>query len=468
MFIVSYPLIESAGDKGNDTRHNHILSQEPDYWPTEGWLTSTPEEQEMDSSKLEDMVDFIEQSELNIDSIIVIRNGYIVLEEYPDPYFTQSTLHTIQSATKSFTSTCVGIAIQRGVLSGVDRTMANLFSDYSIANLDSWKLAITVEHLLTMSTGLEWHEHDIPYDQPGNDLMAMYDSDDMYQYVLNCPTEYEPGTRWAYHSGCSELLGGVVEKSSGYGFIDFVESFLFDPLGIDYYDWWNPHNNPQYGVSGGLYLTPRDMAKLGFLFLNNGTWDDKEIVSEEWVSIATSEHYRGFTGADLGYGYQWWTLDGTDIYAAWGARDQRIFVSPENDLVVVFTADIDDEDWYPAPSLLRYYILGAIEDYTENQTMTTSVSTLSTTETSTSTLSITVTSASTLSTTETSATTSTSTTPTTSTISGSISTTVNSEDPSPNNISNYPLQNTIVIIIAGALVIFVTFFVSKAVFRKVE
>ncbi len=391
-FITSLIIVSTIALGGSlaSTSLYHDLSvfdTSSDYWPTEGWQDSTPEEQEMDSSKLDSMLDLINRSELAVDSVVVIRNGYIVFEEYPSGYYNRYSLHMLQSATKSFTSTCVGMAIQQGYLSGIDVRMVDLFSDYAIENLDDRKMNITVEHLLTMSTGLEWHEHDIPYDQPGNDLMAMYDSDDMYQYFLNRPTEYDPGTRWAYCSGASELLGGVVEKSTGYDFIDFIETFLFASLGIDYYNWWNPYSNPQYGVSGGLYLTPRDAAKLGYLFLNNGTWDGQEIVTEEWVSIATSEHYRGFAGAGLGYGYQWWTIDDTDIYMAYGHYDQRIFVSPENNLVVVFTGNVADGDWYPSESLLKYYIIGAIEDYaTELSTsVTTSVHTTSSTSTADST-----------------------------------------------------------------------------------
>jgi CubicO group peptidase (beta-lactamase class C family) len=166
-------------------------------------------------------------------------------------------------------------------------------------------------------------------------------------------------------------LGGVVEETTGYDFIDFVETFLFDPIGIDNYYWWNPHANPQYGVSGGLYLTPKDAAKLGYLFLKNGTWEGEQIVSEDWVQTATHGHYPGFAGSGMRFGYQWWTLDRLGIYFAYGAHDQRIYVSPQHDLIVVFHSNIPNYNPYPSEGLFEHYILDAIEDFTPSISMPT-------------------------------------------------------------------------------------------------
>jgi CubicO group peptidase (beta-lactamase class C family) len=313
----------------------------------------------MNSTILDDVLDSIIQYEYNIDGMLVVRHGYIVYEANPSG-FSLTRLHTIQSCTKSFTSTVVGIAIHEGYLDSVDEKIVDIYSNRTIENLDAMKANMTVEHCLTMSSGLEWHEIDIPYEEPENDLFAMYRSSDMYQYVLDRPMAHEPGTQWAYNSGTTELLGGVVEMTVGEPFLDFTREYLFEPLGIENFFWWNPRTNPQYGISGGLHLTMRDMAKLGYLFLNNGTWDDHEIVSEEWVRSASSPHYDALPGYD--YGYQWWIQEGKNVYAATGHYEQKIYVDPYNDLIVVFTADIADEDPHPTDYLFRRIRRAVVSD----------------------------------------------------------------------------------------------------------
>ncbi len=330
-----------------------------DYWPTDQWLNTTPEEQGMSLEKL-DMIDAsITENDVALHSVVVIKNGYIVYEKYYG-YWSQYMAHTIQSCTKSFMSALIGIAIDKGYIDNVSQRVLDFFPEYTIDNWDARKENITIYHLITMSTGLEFHETDIPYSDPANDLFAMYRSDDMWEYVLDRPMAYDPGEHWSYNSGGIELLGGIIEKTTGYSVADFADEFLFEPIGIDYFNWWTVPANGQYGCGGGLYLTPRDMARFGYLYLNNGTWNGTQVVSSEWVNVSTPPQYD--TGNWYTYGYTWWSIPGYQFYEATGHYEQKIYILPEQDIVVVFTGDVQDEDWHPTDYYVVEYVLLAETD----------------------------------------------------------------------------------------------------------
>jgi CubicO group peptidase (beta-lactamase class C family) len=326
-------------------------------WPTDEWSTSTPEEQGMDSAKLQQMMDLINGQGFAYDSVLVVRHGRIVFEQYRNGY-TQDTRHHLQSVTKSFTSMLIGIAIHEGFLDSVEQKVVDLFPNYTIANLDARKQRLTLEHLLTMSDGLGWRELDYPYTDARNTLGQMWVSSDVIQHVLDQPMAREPGESWAYNSGTSILLGGILEEATGRDVLAFAREYLFDPIGIGVATWAKTTGN-HYHTDGGLYLTPRDMARFGYLMLRGGTWDGREIVSPEWVTRSTETHYQ--TGSGKGYGYQWWTL-GDGIFAARGHYEQEIYVVPGADMVVVFTANIPDDVIPPTDGLLFRYILAACSD----------------------------------------------------------------------------------------------------------
>ncbi|MFW9982248.1 MAG: serine hydrolase domain-containing protein, partial [Candidatus Thorarchaeota archaeon] len=261
--------------------------------------------------------------------------------------------------TKSFMSALIGIAIDLGYIDNVSQPILDFFPNYTIDNWDPRKENITLFHCITMSTGLEFHEVDIPYEEPENDLFAMYRSDDMWEYVLDRPMQYDPGTHWSYNSGGIELLGGVIEQTTGYSVADFAEEFLFDPIGIDYYNWWRVPASGQYGCGGGLNLMPRDMARFGYLYLNQGNWNGTQVVSSEWVNVSTKMYFD--TGGWYLYGYTWWGVPEQPFYEATGHYEQKIYVLPEHDIVCVFTGDIADEDWHPTDYFVREYVLQAAE-----------------------------------------------------------------------------------------------------------
>ena len=353
-YTVTFTLYQEGGEERTITR----VYVRP-YWPTHSWRTSTPEEQGMDSAALDRMMRHVEEEGYNIHSVIVVRNGYIVLEEYLAYGIGMERQHHLQSVTKSFTSFLIGIAIHEGFIEGVDERLVDLFPDHTMANMDSRKESITLEHLLTMSVGMDWHELDYPYTHPNNTLGQMWVSQDAVQHVLDRPMVQDPGEEWAYNSGASILLGGVLEQATDRDVLSFAREYLFDLIGIGEVR-WSKTTGDHYHTDGGLHMTPRDMARFGYLMLNNGTWDGREIVSADWVSRSTTSLYQ--TPWGNGYGYQWWTLDWIDTYAASGHYDQWIYVTPEENLVVVFTANIADEDVHPTEMLLQLYILPACID----------------------------------------------------------------------------------------------------------
>lgn len=308
----------------------------PDYWKP-----LPPEEQGMNSDTLGKVVDYIENWDLDFHSVLVVRNGYIVLEEYFG-YYNQDTLHEIYSCTKSVTSALVGIAIHEGYISGVDERVLDYFPEKNFANSDARKHNMTLEHLLTMTTGLDWPEWSIPYGR-GNIFAEWVNSPDWVQFVLDRPMVLTPGTQFNYNSGASHILSAVLQKATGETTISYANRHLFAPLGISTVTW---RADPQGINAGGMYIQmkPRDMAKFGYLYLSNGSWDGKRIIPAEWVEISTRKHYDMGESAVVDYGYQWWIYyskhPAIDAYAAVGYSGQRIFVIPDQRMVVVFTADI--------------------------------------------------------------------------------------------------------------------------------
>ncbi len=317
------------------------------YWPTKGWRTALPQTQGMDPEKLQRMFTVIEEQKLALHSVVVVRNGYIVAEMYYPPY-EENTRHALYSCTKSFISALVGMAVAEGRLK-TDETVLSCFPDHEFANTDTRKAAMTVEHLLTMSSGLDWPEGDVIYSQ-------MWISRDWVQFVLDRPMAEEPGTRFDYNSGCSHVLSAIVADRSGMLTQNFAQERLFAPLGITNVRW--DLDSQGLAIGGwGLEITPRDMAKFGYLYLNEGKWEEQQIVPAEWVRTSTTTHIE--TGESFNYGYQWWTYPQWGAYFARGRFGQIIFVIPEYQLVVVFTAGMDSDA--PLIKLIEDYIVPAVQ-----------------------------------------------------------------------------------------------------------
>jgi CubicO group peptidase (beta-lactamase class C family) len=312
----------------------------------------------MDSKKLDQMMEFIDKRGLTIDSVMILRHGYVVLEEYPNLAYSQDQLHEVHSITKSFISALVGIALREGFLDSVEQKVVDFFPERTIANLDSRKEKMTLEHLLTMTSGLEWDERTYPFADQRNNIRQMYLSGDAVQFVLNRSMANDPGVEFLYNGGCSHLLSAIITKTTGRSTLDFARKFLFDPLGISKVEWERYPGGIYYGA-GDLKLKPYDMAKLGYLYLNYGTWNGEQIVPAKWVVKSTESSLSAMVNTS--YGYQWWTLPSSGVYFASGAYGQSIFVLPNLDMVIVFTSATPSldvkEGVRPEPGLLFRFII---------------------------------------------------------------------------------------------------------------
>jgi len=300
------------------------------FWPTRGWRASTPERQGMDSNKLAEAVEFILRNNVRAHSLLVIRNGFIVADAHFYPYLPNSR-HDVASVTKSVTSTLVGIAIDKGLIKDVSQPALGLFADRKAANLDELKKAMTVEHLLLMESGLACVNS--PTEET---LFRMMESPDWIQFILDLPMSEPPGTRFVYDSGAVHLLSAIVRKTAGMKALEFARRHLFDPLGITDAIWpLDPRGEDNHGW-GDLQLRPHDMAKIGYLFLNNGLWEGKQTLSARWVQAATRRRVSLANGES--YGYLWW-MPGRPpgLIEARGRGGQRIIIWPEKNIVIVFT-----------------------------------------------------------------------------------------------------------------------------------
>ncbi len=360
MFSIS--MVASPVSSGATFSIDSESSASADYWPTNSWLNSTPEEQGMDSMKLDEMVEFIEKNEWQYDSIVIVRNGYIVFETYPGTRYDVNERHILYSVTKSITSVLIGAAIRLGYIESVNQPILDFFPNRTIANLDDDKRNITVENLLLMNSGVEWDEWSADYGTSDNSVTLMHSSPDSVQHFLDLPMAYSPGEVWVYNSGGSHMLGVIIRQSTGMSVMQFANQYLFSPLNITDI-WWSvdPHGN--YYCGGGLYMTPRDLAKIGYLFLNNGTWDEQEIVTPSWVEESTrTVVYQWENFEYVGYGYQWWTLPTLDIYNAAGLEGQNLYVDKNQDLIVTFTASHSRYESHPNDEILYEFILASVVD----------------------------------------------------------------------------------------------------------
>lgn len=254
------------------------------------------------------------------------------------PYYQHRDVHTMQSVSKTVTSVTIGVAMQRKEFAAdLDAPILKYFAGYKIANLDDRKRRITLRHLLTMTAGLEWHE-DLAYDDPKNSADVMEATHDWVQYVIDQPMAAEPGKVFVYSSGITQLLSHIFKQVTGKAVDEYAAEYLFKPLGMHYYWKHAPTGLPD--TEGGLYLAPRDLAKIGALYLKNGQWDGKQIVPRDWVKLSVTPHVQV---AEDGwrYGFQWWLGPyGKPERLAWAARGfggQELLVVPEYDAIAVFT-----------------------------------------------------------------------------------------------------------------------------------
>ena len=320
-------------------------------YPTDAWHISTPEQQGMRSRLLAEMMAHVKSNSFHIDSILIVRNGNLVFDAYFWP-FSKNQKHNIYSCTKSIMSALTGIAIDKSYIQNIDQPITDFFPDKSVADFDNLKKSITLKNLLTMSSGLECRDSYL-YRWAG--LFEMRSSPDWAQYVLDLPMAQAPGKKFEYCNGVSYLLSVIIQNTTKMKTLDFARKHLFDPLGITDIRWAVSPQGVDIGY-GEMWLTPHDMARFGWLYLNKGRWGDQQIVPSAWVEAST----RGHIPATIfdHYGYQWW-VDSAGYYMAVGFKGQRIFVVPDKNIVAVFTGDLTGRDSLISKNLLDAYIIPA-------------------------------------------------------------------------------------------------------------
>ncbi len=317
----------------------------PDYWPTQGWRSSTPEKQGMDSVLISTVFDAVPKIGEPVDSFLIVRNGYMVTEAYYAP-FRPGASHNLVTATETIVSILIGIAIQQGFIKSTEQKMLDYFPDRKIDNMDARKQAVTIRNLLTMTSGFI-------VDDGGSTTGP----DDGVQYQLNLRMVADPGKVWDPARGGYTLLTAIIQKATGMTALAFANKALFGPLGISDAVW----EVDSKGIENGgnrMYLSSLDMAKIGFLYLNNGTWNGQQIVSKDYV-LTSTQHLVDAT-SPYGYGYGWWTAsDGS--YSSEVGVGQLISVKPDQGIVTVFTASTAGGDSAQEMDIINNIIVPAVK-----------------------------------------------------------------------------------------------------------
>jgi CubicO group peptidase (beta-lactamase class C family) len=319
--------------------------------------TASPVSQGIDAFQLATAYKQAQQT-IGLRSLLVARNGKLVAEEYYNNY-DRTQLNHVRSVTKSVISALIGIALDKGLIKSVDQTLA----DYPISSsLDQQKRQISIRHLLTMTSGLQWNEIS------GPDYSNWISSGDQIEYVLQKPLVATPGQQFTYNSGAVHLLSVLLTKATGMNTLAFADEHLFDPLGITEKR-WEQVSGGYYNGGAGLELHARDMVKLGLLFLQNGFSGKQPVVPAGWVAQSTQAQQRlGFVYSamnNVNYGYLWWLDSGQSrpAFLAWGYGGQFIYCVPALNLVIVTTsqwqlsaADADQQEIANLNLIINYVV----------------------------------------------------------------------------------------------------------------
>ncbi|MGQ0735637.1 MAG: serine hydrolase domain-containing protein [Acidobacteriota bacterium] len=343
----------------------------------DGWMTGSLSQAGIDRTRLEAMTDSIRaHPEFNIHAVLVERQGRLVYEEYftgaderwGEPLgviaFSREIKHDLRSVTKSIVSALVGIASNSGAIRSLDTPVLDYFPEYKALDLPE-RRQITIHHTLMMGTGLEWNE-DVPYTDPKNDEIVMTRSADPMQYVLSRPIVAPPGKSWRYNGGTTQLLGTIVQRATKQPLADYAHARLFSPLGITDVEWLgNLAGVPS--AASGLRLRPRDLAKFGSLYVNDGRWNGQQVLPKEWVIESTRRRLTIPGQATRGYAYQWWhacypTPSGAiEVPTAVGNGTQRVFIlQAQQAVVTVLAGRYNDFSENPPEQLLLDFIIPAL------------------------------------------------------------------------------------------------------------
>ncbi len=303
----------------------------------DGWQTRHLLSEVEDTTLISKFFNQLAKEQHKLHSILLVKNDHLIIEQYFDG-FTADRPHDLRSTTKSIRAILVGIAIDKGFIDDINDPISKyLKSHVPKKDLDARKEKITIKHLMTMSTGLDCNDWD---KKSKGQEDKVYKKNDWIQYTLDLPMLNEPGTVSNYCSMGVILLAEIVSQASGMAIDEFAEKYLFSPLEISNIKWGHTSDKQVLPSGKRLYMTPRDMAKIGQLILNKGQWNGNEVVSEKWIEESTTSKTK-ITGID--YGYLWWNIpfgaNGRIVISktATGNGGQYIMVIPEMDMVAVFT-----------------------------------------------------------------------------------------------------------------------------------
>lgn len=322
--------------------------------PGFAWQFGAPAAHGMDAAVLEAMHGAVRE-DADIHSIVVVRNGVIVDEYYKKGY-DETSLFPLHSCTKSFTSALVGIAMDEGLIDGVDVLISDYFPQI-IGQKD--REDITVRHLLEHTSGIEWPE----WGQSASKWLSLVFSANWVDYILSRPMAAKPGAVFNYSTGNTHLLSAILDQVCAGGSLHFAKTRLLEPLGIESYEL---NTDPQGIVDGGsgLSLRARDAARFGLLYLQKGKWDDggaaRRLVPAAWVAESTRAHAAGYNRYGK-YGYQWYikSFGGYDAFYAAGFGGQYIFVVPGLELVTVVNSQ-SFGTMYTPQTYFQDYVLKAV------------------------------------------------------------------------------------------------------------
>ena len=279
-----------------------------------------------------------------INSFLLIKHNQLICEEYFYGYG-PNTLHQAESTTKSITSLLIGIAMDKGFITDVNEPVT------TILEAPDFDKRITLKHLLTMTSGLT------PNDE------QLYLSNDRISTIFSRELNSEPGTKFQYDGGNTELLGAIIKKKTGMFADVFAKKYLFEPLHITNYNWEIGKQNGYPCMAGSLEITPRELAKIGLMVLNNGKFNGRQIVSGEWIKASTSlKTHTHISGDD--YAYQWWNLllksGGEEYPCIWanGFGSQFIYIFPTLDVIIVTTGhNYEFDSWAITSGIEKYLYL---------------------------------------------------------------------------------------------------------------
>jgi len=304
------------------------------------WEISSPGEQGLDSELVQDMYNKAKQID-HLYSLLVVKNGFLVAEKYfngKDVY----GAYPIASVTKSYTSALTGIALREGFIASLDQKMVEFFPEFDWENMDTRKSQITIRQILQMRSGYPWEEyspyHDLLWSRFGNWLPL----------IEELPLTSDPGTEYGYSNLMSHILGITIARAADTSLLAFARHYLCEPLEVNLRLWWKDSKGYYYG-HGDIHFTPRDMARFGLLYLNDGIYNDIQIIPSDWIAKSLQTYSPDIYERDilthihnLGYGYMNWFSGEAGSHSfnfAWGHGGQLIFLLHDLDMVIVTTAD---------------------------------------------------------------------------------------------------------------------------------